>query len=514
MSDLHIRIRAPQGGAPQADTPQADTPQAVTCLVEARLDNGGSFAGEATFDVRALLPLEADPVRYGRSLGTALFAAPGLQRAYRRAEARPPVRIRLSVDSAEIAALRWERLMLDTDTDNGERPVAASPQTPFSRYIELEEPPTSSTDVPRLLLAIANPTGLKNLAPIDVENEVDNLLDAWTALLTEGNLRLVLLTGHTPLSQEMKERIQALGPSCRLAEKSTTLDTLASELQKADGLHLIAHGNLRDGKAMLFLEKEDGSLAVVEEEALRVKFRQPQLRFAFLHSCRGSGGNAGLGPRLVEFGVPAVVAMQEFVPMGDARRFAAAFYAALIQDGAVDIAANKGRQAIFRSQIGNWWIPVLFCRLKDGQVWKPDPVRAAIQKLAKEFQAQPSVQKPFPLDAVLMRRGVARLQHGTAAASGPKLDLIAGSRQALESHETPRPFVLLLGARGGAKSSHLRYLFAHAASSCGPDSDAPLPHAASSCGPDSEPRCPTPRRAAARIATPRSTPRRVELRPG
>jgi HEAT repeat protein len=249
---------------------------------------------------------------------------------------------------------------------------------------------------------------------------------------------------------------------------------------------------------MLLLENEDGSLAIVEEEELSRTFEQKRLRFAFLHSCRGAGGNAGLGPRLVELGVPAVVAMQEFVPMGDARRFAAAFYGALIQDGAVDIAANKGRQAIFRSQIGNWWIPVLFCRLKDGQVWKPDPVRAAIQKLAKEFQAQPSVQKPFPLDAILMRRGVALLQHGTAAASGPKLDLIAGSRQALECHETPPPFVVLLGTRGGAKSSHLRYLFADAAAkavatppdptvgapaldpaigkdgSCGPDSDAPL----------------------------------------
>jgi hypothetical protein len=463
MTDLQIRIFAPQNLVGET----------VTCRVEARLDESQRFAGDAMFDRQALLQVQDDPIAYGRRLRDALLASSGLQRAYLKAAALSPVRFRLLADSAEIAALRWERLMLDADEDD--RPAAASPQTPFSRYIELEEPPTASTDVPCILLAIANPTNLKNLAPIDVDDEVDNLLDAWKVLLDDGNLRLVILPGRTPLSDETTNRLDVLKSSCRLAAGPTTLDTLSGELQRVDGLHLIAHGNLHDGKAVLWLEKEDGSAAMVQEEALRVKFQQPRLRFAFLHSCKGSAGSVGLGPRLVEFGVPAVIAMQDFVPMGDARRFATAFYAKLIQEGAVDIAANAGRQAIFRSRSDNWAIPVLFCRLKDAQIWKAEPVRAAVQKLAKRYQALASVKEPFPLDAVLMRGGLARLQHGTENISGPKLDLVEASRQALQkSKEIPRPFVLLLGNRGRAKSTHLQYLFADA-SSGSTDSEGALP---------------------------------------
>src|SRR5262245_60154907 len=411
MTDLQIRIFAQQDSVAQG----------VTCRVEARLNESARFDGEATFDLQALLKMEGNPIAYGQGLRNTLLASPGLQRAYLKASALSPVRFRLLVDSAEIAALRWERLMLDGDEED--RPAAASPQTPFSRYIELEEPPTASTDVPCILLAIANPNDLKGLPPIDVEDEVDNLLDAWKDLLDDGNLRLVILPGRTPLSLEMTNRLQALGLWCRLVKGPTTLDTLSQELQKVDGLHLIAHGNLSDNKAKLCLERADGSLDVVEEEALRVKFPQPRLRFAFLHSCKGSAGNVGLGPLLVDSGVPAVIAMQDFVPMGDARRFATAFYAALIQEGAVDVAANAGRQAIFRSRSSNWSIPVLFCRLKNAQVWEADPVRTAVQKLAKLYKADSNVKNPFPLDATFIRGDLARLLHGTEDLSGPKGDL-------------------------------------------------------------------------------------------
>ena len=274
----------------------------------------------------------------------------------------------------------------------------------------------------------------------------------------------------------MTDRLRALKACCRLVEGPTTLDTLSRELQTANGLHLIAHGNLCDNKAILVLEKANGSVAVVEEQELRVKFQQPRLRFAFLHSCKGSAGTVGLGPRLVEFGVPAVIAMQDFVPMADARRFASAFYAALIQEGAVDIAANAGRQAIFRRGSGaNWSIPVLFCRLKDAQVWKADPVRAVVQKLARQYKSGRGVKHPFPLQAVLVRGGLAGLQNGVEDVAGPKRDLMEGSREALQpSEKIPRPYVVLLGYRGRAKSTHLQCLFADTALDT-TDDKTPLP---------------------------------------
>ena len=441
MTVLQIRIFAPQGGV---------------CRVEARLNESARFDGEATFDLGAFTQ-ESDPVAYGRRLRDALFASAPLQRAYIKASASDVLRLRLSVDAPELSELRWERLMLEVGGED--LPVAARPQTPFSRYQEREESALTFTDVPSILLVIANPSDLQRLSPIDVDGEVDNLLDAWSDLLAEGSLRLTILPGRSGLSPENTKRVRALGPACRILEVPATLEHVSRELATANGFHLIAHGNLdAQRKAVLVLETNDGTTALVEEDVLRLKLQQPSLRFAFLQSCKGSAGNLlGLGPKLVEFGVPAVVAMQDFMPMADARRFAASFYATLVREGAVDVAANAGRQAIFRGKSGNWSIPVLFCRLKDGQIWTPDPVRNALRKLAKKYGEDPGVRQPFPLDGVLVRGGLATLRQGTESITGPRLPLMAGSFQALG--ETARPLVLMLGHRGRAKSTHLRGLF-------------------------------------------------------
>lgn len=466
MTDLQIRIFAPQLDVQPA--------QASTYRVEARLSDGACFAGEATFEMQAHQQAKSDSMAYGRLLHHALLASPAIQRAYLKAEALSPVRLRLVTDPPEIAALLWERLLLDTDGED--RPAAASPHTPFSRFYEREEPATPTTDVPTILLAVANPSDLQ-LPPIDVDGEVDSLLDTWRTLLDDGNLRLVLLSGRTPLSAETTARLGALESCCRRVEGPTTLDTLARELQQANGLHLIAHGNLRNDQALLWLEKADGCAALIEEQELSIKFKLPRLRFVFLHSCKGSAGTVGLGPRFVEFGVPAVVAMQDFVPMADARRFASAFYTALVQEGAVDIAANAGRQAIFRARSANWSIPVLFCRLKDAKVWKAEPVRAAVQKMGRRYQTRTAVTQPFPLDVVLIRGGLADVQPTADDLAGPRLDLMEGSRKALEpTTQTPAAYVVLLGSRGRAKSSHLQRLFVEAArGQPGPPEPLPTP---------------------------------------
>jgi HEAT repeat protein len=442
VTDLQIRIFAPRDGV---------------CRVEARLNESTRFDGEAIFDVSTFTG-ETDPLAYGRRLRDALFASLPLQRAYIKASASAALRLRLSVDAPELSALRWERLMLEVGGE--ESPAAATPRTPFSRYQEQEESPLASTDVPRILLVIANPSDLQRLAAIDVDGEVDNLLDAWSDLLADGSLRLTILPGRSGLSPENIERVRALGPACRLVEGPATLERVSRELGGATGFHVVAHGNLdAQRRAVLVLETEAGTTALVEEDALRVKFRQPGLRLAFLQSCKSTAGNLlGLGPKLVEFGVPAVLAMQDFMPMADARRFAASFYRTLVLEGAADVAANAGRQEIYRSKSGNWSIPVLFCRLKDSQIWTPDPVRTALRKLARQYGDDPFVQRPFPLEGVLVRGGLATLRQGAEGVTGARLPLMEGSLQALK--ESARAFALLLGHRGRAKSTHLRGLFA------------------------------------------------------
>jgi HEAT repeat protein len=441
VTDLQIRVFAPRDGV---------------CRVEARLNDSTRFDGEATFDVSGFIG-ETDPLAYGRRLRDALFASAPLQRAYIKASAGAALRLRLLVDAPEVSELRWERLMLEVGGE--EAPAAATPRTPFSRYQEQEQSAVSSTDVPRILLAIANPSDLQRLSAIDVDGEVDNLLDAWGDLLADGSLHLAIIPGRSGLSAENIERIRALRPACRFVEGPATLERVSRELRDASGLHVVAHGTLdAERRAVLVLETEAGTTALIEEDALCVALQHPGLRLAFLQSCKSTAGNLlGLGPKLVQFGVPAVLAMQDFMPMADARRFAGSFYRTLVREGAADVAANAGRQEIYRSKSANWSIPVLFCRLRDGQIWTPDPVRNALRKLARHHGDDPTVQHPFPLDGVLVRGGLAALRQGTEHAGGARLPLMAASLQALG--ESSRPFVVLLSHRGRAKSTHLRGLF-------------------------------------------------------
>lgn len=445
MVDLQLRIFAPAGAVHR---------------VEALMNGSAQFVGEAHFDFSALRQCQDDPQAYGEALRTVLFASPEIQRAWDQASAAGEVRLRLLLDpdAGEVHQLRWESLIVQL---NGEAlPVAAAPLAPFSRYTALpqEPPPVLSCGGFRLLLAVANPTGLKQLSPIDANAEVQNLLEAWAQLLENGEMRVTILAGQTGLTAEVQERAAELG--CVIKGGPATLDSLDDLLACADGLHLIAHGNLNAaGEAVLVLEKADGSYDLVEQPILLRKLNHPSLRFAFLQSCKSSGGAAftGLGPKLVQLGVPVVIAMQDFVPMLDARRFASVFYTQFMRDGAVDAAANAGRQAILRANSNNWSIPVLFSRLQDARLWQPDTLRAGIRHIAVDFSQEEQLKRPFPLEAILLRTGVDTLQHGTDNVAGPKLDLLDASCEALKDNAAP--FVLLIGNRGRNKSTHLRLLF-------------------------------------------------------
>lgn len=415
-----------------------------------------------------MLALDDDPRAYGTALKESLFASTPISRAYEQAIAGGGLRFRLMIDpdARDAQSLCWERLILPI---NGEDlPVAASPQCPFSRYAALDtpEPAILPRSYVQLLLAIANPNNLRQLASIDVEAEVENLIAAWDSLLENGELRATVLTGGAKLSEELNARLLRLG--CVVVEEPSTIDRISELLKGADALHLIAHGNLTpDRKAVMVLQQNDGGLALVEEGLLIEKLNVPGLRIAFLQSCKSSGGGAqlGLAPRLVQLGVGAVVAMQDYMPMGDAREFSSAFYRALVREGAVDVAANAGRQAILRASSKNYSIPILFSRLKDGLIWQPDPLQTATRHIAADCRMEWRVQRPFPIEAVLVRGGLSLLEHGLEDVAGPRLGILEAAKEALKNAGAGHhPFVVLIGSRGRAKSTHLKSLFADVAS--------------------------------------------------
>ncbi|HEX6861233.1 MAG TPA: SIR2 family protein, partial [Thermoanaerobaculia bacterium] len=97
------------------------------------------------------------------------------------------------------------------------------------------------------------------------------------------------------------------------------------------------------------------------------------LRLAFLACCQSATRSPadalrGLAPALVSAGVPAVVAMQDLVPVETARRFAAVFYGRLLVHGLADLAANEARSALLAAGLPGAAIPVAFLRLRNGRL--------------------------------------------------------------------------------------------------------------------------------------------------
>ena len=100
-------------------------------------------------------------------------------------------------------------------------------------------------------------------------------------------------------------------------------------------------------------------------------------RLIMLASCQSAGKGkgstadqgalAGLGPRLSQAGVPAVIAMQGNVFMDTIAEFMPVFFKELSVDGHLDRAMAAARGAV--RDKADWWVPVLFLRLRGGRFW-------------------------------------------------------------------------------------------------------------------------------------------------
>jgi SIR2-like domain len=75
-----------------------------------------------------------------------------------------------------------------------------------------------------------------------------------------------------------------------------------------------------------------------------------------------------LAPRLVAAGLPAVLAMQDLVPINTATEFSRSFYGELIEHGQVDRASNAARASVMTARLPGAAIPALFMRLRSGQL--------------------------------------------------------------------------------------------------------------------------------------------------
>ena len=355
------------------------------CRVELRIRPAGSETeqapqpGIAHIPFQTLLELQPQPDAYGRTLAAAIFADESVRSAFGNARvaaetARSPLQIRLLIpfDDGQLQGLLWETLA-DPQRNS---PLFSDEQVRFTRYLSSDDW-TPVTPLPRgdltALLAVAAPTDLAdyNLAGINAAKELER---ARAAL---DDIPAVALDGPVTLNA-LIDRIH---------------------VERPDIVYLVAHGRLAPGGPTLWLENDTGTSAPVKgsELATRLAEHAHKPRLMVLASCQSAGagdsGDGGAltasGPLLARAGVPAVVAMHGSVSVETVAQFMPIFLRELRDDGQIDRAMAVARSTV-RGR-SDWWMPVLFSRLRSGRLWS---VETASRAEPWQFRIVPEISAP------------------------------------------------------------------------------------------------------------------------
>jgi formylglycine-generating enzyme required for sulfatase activity len=419
--------------------------QAGVYPVKAELEDGSGDSDEIRFNRRKLLAAEhRGPRPYTEELTRQLFTAriravfdQAAGQARERTAGRLRVRLLVDPGAGELHAVRWE--CLAPGVFGGEAPLATATLTPFSRFTLLPRrlPPPVTEPPVKLLIAVSNPENLPpDLKPVDVEGHLEMLRVALRELKRTGTFEITVVPGRTGLSPTLQARLEEEG--YRIEQDETTLARIVRLLPGYHVLHFLGHGyfkrqNTGGGTAALYLEKPGGWQPTKDEEIVPMLGNlDPQPLLIFLAACGSAVTDAsrehpfvGLGPKLVRAGIPAVVAMQDMLPMDVAARLASYFYRRLLDHGLVDRALNEARNTLFRWEDTAWMIPVLFARLQGNRLFDFQE-----GDLAREL-----VLKPFEPETVYIP-------------TGPFL-MGADPGDGIPEYEAPQHAVAMLGYRIG-----------------------------------------------------------------
>ena len=313
------------------------------------------------FDWEGLRKQSLNAAEYGKLLGAQLFAAQEVRIAFENARtaaqtlgASLRVRLFIGPSALDLHRLRWETLRDPQD----QTCILTNENMLFSRYLSsLDWRPVRLRPQAELraLVVIANPTDITEhqMAALNVADELNR---------AKSGLGVIPVT-------ELASGGQA------------TIQNLATHLRDGDDiLYLVAHGMLVDNEPWVWLEQADGKTQRVSgaELVTRIKELEQRPRLVVLASCQSAGTGdeartgdegalAALGPRLAEAGIPAVIAMQGNITIKTLDTFMPVFFQELQRDGQIDRAMAVARGAV--RERPDWWLPVLFMRLKSGRIW-------------------------------------------------------------------------------------------------------------------------------------------------
>ena len=326
------------------------------------------------FDREYLDGIDPSEARYGQYLTSYLFADKKIRDAFRkvREEARNqdqevPVHFRLFIgpDAQKLHNLQWETLRDPLDETT---PLLLSEDIRFSRFLtslDWRSVYFHSQVERRALVSIANPS--------DVTTHQSEAKPLTEDELTEELTRIQSALGEIPCDR--------LSPSTKDTTGRATQDNLCIRLRQGyDILYLVCYSVLDDGEPYLLLENNEGVTSKVAGFNLVNRLKEldclPQL--IVLDSYRNRGGNtaaysinkdilAMLALSLAKAGVPAVLAIQDSVSLETTAYLTSTFFRELQQHGQIDRAMARARHAV--RDCSDWWMPVLFMRLRSGRVW-------------------------------------------------------------------------------------------------------------------------------------------------
>jgi tetratricopeptide (TPR) repeat protein len=324
---------------------------------------------------------------FGKEVFRSIFVnAPKIQDIYARSKgaSKNLIRIKLHIDSPELAGLPWEYLY-----EEGEFPSFVSLRRPVVRYVETAgTPDLMGVNGPLRILGMISDPATGDWPKLDVVKERRRIDQGIDGLQHAGQVDFEWVPGGTGRNLMMK-----------LMEKEWHI------------FHFIGHGGVEelreDGDPSDFYER--GYIVMVDEDGKPVKRfasdlgtmlsgARNSLRLVVLNCCDSAKinvgekfGNPAIG--LMKGGlVPAVVAMQ--FPISDAAAIAMSegFYKALANNSPVDDAIMKARGIIKLDSNVEFGIPVLYMRSADGKIFAVDPVEkisdAAVVKPAKPSRAE------------------------------------------------------------------------------------------------------------------------------
>lgn len=331
-------------------------------LAEVTIDRGSDSVSHAgpyplSFDFERMASLVLLPDQYGAALTEMVFAPAGMREALATARGMASaqqtnlrLRLMLGAGAEALQGLRWELLYLPGRDER----LCTREDIIFSRYLAVGAgalPPAPKAGL-RALAAVANPANAASygMAPLDIAHEKER---AQTGL---AGMEIDWLLGED-------------GKHCTLAR-------LIAGVPGHDVLYLVCHGKVVKNQGWVFLEDDNGQVARVSAQDLVMRLAGTLAlpRLAVLVVCESAGSDSGafvgsLAPRLVEIGIPAVIAMQGALTFLTSNLFLPPLFSELAEDGMIDRAVAVARRSIIGRP--DEYAPVLFMSLKSGLLWVP-----------------------------------------------------------------------------------------------------------------------------------------------